>query len=150
MATIVQTFCGGDDIRFSWIEAAKSADVVNMEIADGVAPSSLCDCSEEMTSSELHPCEGCTDPTLCKNRSFDSTGRLVCQKCRARDQANFRGERRAGESIAAFLCHQSLWINFQRECALLGFNPKDQKYKAVFNGAWEKVKSRLPGQDPPY
>ncbi|KAF7188812.1 hypothetical protein HII31_09735 [Pseudocercospora fuligena] len=146
METVVQTFCGGVDIRYSWIEAAKMADVVNMEIADGAAPSSRCDCDEEMAASEMHPCEGCTDPTLCKTRSYDSLGRLVCPKCRARDQANHRGDREPGESIAAFLAYQSLWINFQRECSHLGVDPRESKYKAVFDSAWKQIKARLPGQ----
>lgn len=77
MDTIIQRFTSGEDIRSVWIEAAKMADLVNVDITDGISPSSRCDCDAKMARSELHACEGCTGPTTCATRALAFVQRKV-------------------------------------------------------------------------
>lgn len=143
METIVQLFCGGDDTRYAWLEAAKTADCVNLEISEGIAPSSKCDCDDAHTGTVMHVCEGCGKATLCKTRAWDSLQRLVCARCKQRDQTNHFGGRKPEQSLAGYLAHRSLWRSFRRECAVRQLNP--QKQKAIFDKAWKCVEAQLPG-----
>lgn len=143
--TILQLFCAGFDLREVWIEAAKTADCVNMDIHDGVAPTSRCDCDETRTGTEMHVCEGCTAGVLCKLRSFDSLGRLVCVSCSRRDQLRVARGKRPGETLAAYIAHLSLRRNFKHECAIRGIDSELAANKQIFEAAFEHVKKQLPG-----
>lgn len=146
MDTVIQLFCDGHEIRYVWLEAAKIADYVNLDIADGVPPSSQCDCTAEMTGTELHACEGCGNPTLCKIRAFDSKGRLVCVRCATRDRMGLGAHARpTNESLAASRARASFWRNFKNECRVNGMDPNSASSMQIFNTAWEELKKRLPG-----
>ncbi|KAK4494869.1 hypothetical protein PRZ48_014225 [Zasmidium cellare] len=149
LEALIQLFCAGHDIRHVWIQAASIADLVNLDIGDGVAPSSQCDCDESMVSVEMHPCEGCTHPTICKTRSFDSMGRLVCGRCHQRDQGQpiaGRPSQTPGETLTAYLVRYSLWKNFKQECGHAGKDPNSKTFKAIFDDAWKQLEARLPGK----
>ncbi|PPJ59666.1 hypothetical protein CBER1_01231 [Cercospora berteroae] len=143
LETIVQLFCAGQDIRFAWIEAAKTADCVNNDIADGVPPSSRCDC-DDTSGNEMHVCESCTRPVFCKSRSYDSLGRLVCAACYRRDQASFMSSHSSYQSLASYLAYKSLWNSFRRECAVRGFDPQEKECKSIFETAWTSLQMQLP------
>lgn len=76
--TLLQNYAAGMDVRQTLIEAAKIADLVNLDIEEGNPASSACDCDEAHTGTVLHACEGCGKPAICRDRAFDRFGRLVC------------------------------------------------------------------------
>lgn len=143
MDTVIQLFCDGTDLRKVWIEAAKTADAVNNEISEGIAPTSGCDCDDDSTGKEMHACEGCATPTICSSRSYDSLGRLVCAVCLGRD-SGIRG-RSKGQSLAGYLSFRSLWANFRKECALRGKVATDDTHKNIFTNCFNMLKLHLPG-----
>ncbi|KAF7190721.1 hypothetical protein HII31_07880 [Pseudocercospora fuligena] len=146
METLVQLYFNGDDLRKVWIEGAKSADLVNQDIASGVPPHSACDCDDLQTSKEMHVCEGCAKPTLCKTRTYDSLGRLVCVDCFKRDQLSRDNSRAPDETFVSSLSRISLWRNFRKECVTKGKDPQSTKYKTIYNNAWNNLKATLPGK----
>ena len=56
------------DVRRAWIRAAMVADEVNLDIAEGIPADSRCGCHDITANTELHCCEQCTRPTICKMR----------------------------------------------------------------------------------
>lgn len=143
METIVQLFCDGRDIRRTWLESAKVADLVNMDISSGVPASSVCDCDENQALTEMHVCQGCARAVLCKARAYDNLGRLVCASCSNRDAINYNGGRDPSETLASYLARISLRRSFLRECETRKLEPSDTK--SILADAWTRLKATLPG-----
>lgn len=141
--TIVQLFTEGEDIRRVWLEAARTADQVNLAIAEGVPPVSQCDCSDDSASSELHPCEGCGNPTMCFKRTQDSRGRLVCSFCDYEDRTHPAAVRNANETGAQYRLRVALSANFRRECRVRGSDPDSAGNQSILQKATDDILSQL-------
>ncbi|KAK3722970.1 hypothetical protein LTR37_002116 [Vermiconidia calcicola] len=141
---LVQNYTAEPDIRNAIIESAKTADQVNLDIAEGIPPSSHCDCDDAATSTELHCCESCTDPTICKSRSYDRYGRLVCPACFYRQKLAQQVDERKGETLAEGIARHSFERSFRRECRPRGIDPYLPKQKLIIDTAVKALMKKLP------
>jgi hypothetical protein len=146
--TAIQLYCAGEDPRIMLIESAKSGDQVNMDISEGVLPSSHCDCDDTRASEEIHACEGCNEPTICASRNLDSAGRYVCKRCYVRDQTLLKDANPQHVNLNKLMVSASLQRSFRRECRPKGFNHTSEPAKTILQCALSDPRLAVPNDKP--
>lgn len=81
IGAITYTYVTQGDVTQAWIEGARVADDVNAQILDRLLPPSVCQCSEEQSQTELHPCGRCLSATVCASRQDSLFGTQICSFC---------------------------------------------------------------------
>ena len=97
-----------------------------------------------MTGTELHPCEGCTKEAICKARSFDGFGRLVCGRCIEREKLRAESSESQSDTFAEAAIRQSFRASFQREYKHRGIDPRLAANKKVADAALKTLFSTIP------
>lgn len=146
--TALQLYCAGEDIRVMVIESAKSSDQVNMDISEGVPPSSRCDCDDTHASEEVHSCEGCDGPTICASREMDSAGRYVCKMCHTRDQTLLKDANPHHANLNKLMVNHSLQKSFRLECRFRGVDHASVPAKATLQAALLDPRLTVPNGKP--
>lgn len=142
--TLISGYLGNPDVRYALIEAAKIADLVNLDIAEGNAPVVECNCDDYTTGLELHSCHACLKPTLCKTRSFDRAGRLVCPDCIVRETTRATPQPSNRTLAQSVVAHKSFRLSFIDECRSRGIDPRSSGNRAVSEAAIQVLYQKLP------
>jgi hypothetical protein len=146
--TAIQLYCAGEDPRIMLIESAKIGDQVNMDISEGVPPSSHCDCDNTLASEELHACEGCNEPTICASRYLDSVGRYVCKRCHVRDQTLLKDANPHHVNLNKLMVNTSLQRSFRSESRQKGLDHASMPAKAILQSALLDPRLTVPHDKP--
>jgi hypothetical protein len=142
LETALQLYCAGMDPRMMWIETATIADQVNLDISEGVPPSSQCDCDDMHATTELHPCGGCGEHAICQARKFDSLNRLVCPRCHARDEAAIADDELG--NLNKLMVVNSLKRSFRRESRIRQMDYKSEPAKTILQDALSDPRLEVP------
>ncbi|KAK5172168.1 uncharacterized protein LTR77_003806 [Saxophila tyrrhenica] len=141
--TLMQFYHSGADVRRVWIEGARIADEVNLAISAGIPPSSQCDCDNTAAISEMHPCEGCAEETLCFKREFDWAGRLVCPACYDRSKTVATRRKMTDPRLVHCRVAESLLLSFRNECRTRGIDWASPESEAILTKATDDARSQL-------
>lgn len=115
---LYQVYAGTGDVRLAILACAKAADQSNLDIREGISPTSRCDCDSEATNHVLHCCKICTAPTICKLRRHDQLNRLGYPSCLVVEEAKSKVSRPSGQTLAQRTIRRSFETSFDRECAI--------------------------------
>lgn len=77
----LQAWVRTGDIIKTWHALAKAADLINEAIRARERPIDECQCTPEMSATELHICGGCLEVVVCASLQRNEDGFRICRVC---------------------------------------------------------------------